>query len=62
MIIEQLSLYKTHILSYIEYRTPAIAHTSATTSAPLDAIQSIFIRELDIAAEEALIRFRLAPL
>ena len=61
-IVEQISLYKAHILSYIEYRTPAIAHASATTLAPLDAIQNRLLRELDISAEEALIRFRLAPL
>eukprot|EP00969_Alexandrium_andersonii_P256909 11357730-Alexandrium_andersonii.AAC.1 len=34
---ELLLLYKAHILSFVEYRTAAIAHAASTTLAPLDA-------------------------
>ena len=35
---ELIGLYKAHILSYIEYRTPAIAHVAATVLTPIDSI------------------------
>ena len=60
--VELITLYKAHILSYIEYRTAAITHASATTLAPLDAIQARFLREINISPVEALMSFRLAPL
>ena len=59
---QMINLYKAHILSYIEYRTPAISHASATTLAPLDRIQARLLRELDLSPEEALMDYRLAPL
>ena len=59
---ELVALYKAHILSYIEYRTPAVAHACATTLAPLDAIQARFLREVGLTPEDALLNFRLAPL
>jgi hypothetical protein len=61
-LAELVGLYKAHVLSFIEYRTPALAHASATTLAPLDAIQARFLREVGLSEEEALLHFHLAPL
>ena len=60
--VQTINLYKAHILSYIEYRTPAISHASATLLAPLDRIQVRLLRELGLSPEEALMDYRLAPL
>ena len=59
---ELVGLYKAHILSYIEYRTPGIAHAAATVLAPIDAIQARFLREIGLSEEDALLSFKLAPL
>ena len=59
---ELIGLYKAHILSYIEYRTPAIAHAAATVLAPIDSIQARFLREIGLTEEDALLQFKLAPL
>ena len=56
-----INLYKAHILSVIEYSTPAISHTSATTLAPLDKIQARLLCELGLSPEEALIDYQFAP-
>ena len=61
-VAELVGLYKVHVLSYIEYRTPAIAHAAATTLAPIDSIQARFLREVGLSEEDALINFNLAPL
>eukprot|EP00959_Pyramimonas_sp_CCMP1952_P445177 9321525-Pyramimonas_sp.AAC.1 len=37
---ELVNLYKSHVLSFIEYRTSAIYHASASVLAPLDALQT----------------------
>ena len=39
---EMIQLYKTNILSYVEYRTPAIAHASSTHLDKLDRVQKRF--------------------
>ena len=57
-----IALFKSHILSYIEYRTPAIAHASASVLAPLDAIQGRFLRNIGVSDLDALLHFNLAPL
>ena len=59
---ELVNLYKAHVLSYIEYRTCAIYHASVSVLAPLDALQTRFLRSLGISAGDALIHFNLAPL
>ena len=59
---ELVRLYKAHILSYIEYRTPGIAHAAATVLAPIDAIQARFLCETGLSEEDALLSFKLAPL
>ena len=59
---ELVNLYKSQLLSYLEYRTAAIYHACDTVLAPLDAFQQKFLRELGISEEDALFNFNLAPL
>ena len=59
---ELLQHYKSQVLSFIEYRTPALTHASTTVLAPLDAAQNIFLHELGISLEKGLLDFNLAPL
>ena len=59
---EQVLHYKSRVLSYLEYRTPAVYHACRTVLDRLDAVQRSFIREIGISAEEALLQFNLAPL
>ena len=59
---ELVNLYKSQLLSYIEYRTAAIYHACNTVLAPLDEFQNRFLRELGISDEDALFHFNLAPL
>ena len=54
--------YKSHILSFIEFRTSGIYHACSTILRPLDAIQERFCREVGISQEQALHAFNLAPL
>ena len=51
---EIVGLYKAHVLSYIEYRTPAIAHSSSSALSLLDNVQSRFLRSLHISDFESL--------
>ena len=57
-----MSTYKAKILSYLEYRTPAIYHASSTLLQQIDSIQSKFLREIGINPIEALLEYHLAPL
>jgi hypothetical protein len=54
--------YKQQILSFVEYRTPAVYHATSTVLAPLDRLQSSFLREVGVSCEDALLHFNLAPL
>ena len=58
---ELIGLYKSKLLSYIEYRTPAIYHACTSHLAPLDQIQRRFLREIGMSEIEALTLFKLAP-
>ena len=55
-------LYKAHLLSFLEYRTPAIYHATRAILERLDAVQSRFLRNANVDEVTALIEFRLAPL
>ena len=57
-----VNLWKSHILSYIEYRTAAWYHACETTLASLDRCLSSFLRSVGVDAVTALMRFNLAPL
>ena len=54
--------YKSHLLSFIEYRTPAVYHSAPSTLRPLDAVQARLLRQLNIDDIDALVHFHLAPL
>lgn len=55
-------LYKSQVLSYVEYRTPGIYHACSTLLDKLDRQQRRFLRELGLTEEEALLEHNLAPL
>ena len=59
---ELVNLYKSKLLSYVEYRTAAIYHACDSTLAPRNNFQDTFLRELGISTEDALVHFNLAPL
>ena len=55
-------MYKAKILSYLEYRTPAIYHATATLLHSIDCIQEKMLREVGVTNVDALLKFHLAPL
>ena len=61
-VAELVHLYKSQVLSYLEYRTVAIYHSCDTHLAHLDRVQNGFLRKIGITAEQALLEFNLAPL
>ena len=50
------------MLSYLEYRTPAIYHATRAILCWLDAVQTTFLTDIDVDEVTALTVFRLAPL
>ena len=56
-----LLFFKSHILSYIAYRTLAIYHASSTSLAPLDKVLPNFLSKCNISELDALLSFNLAP-
>ena len=61
-VTQLVTLYKSHVLGFVEYRTPALYHASLSVLAPLDRLQEWFLRDLGLTAEEALQHYSLAPL
>jgi hypothetical protein len=59
---ELVVLYKTQLLSYLEYRTPALYHATRDILERLDNVQSRFLRDAGIDDVTALMEFNLAPL
>ena len=59
---ELVNLYKSRVLSFVEYRTPALYHATCTTLKPLDGLQESFLRKAGVTALEGLMVFNLAPL
>jgi len=59
---ELICLFKAHVLSYVEYRTPAIYHAATTVLRPIDHILDSFLRQVGVSPEDSLEHFRLAPL
>jgi len=55
-------LYKAHLLSFIEYRTPAIYHATRDVLCRLDDVQKKFLRNVSVDEVTALAEFHLAPL
>ena len=61
--VEQLvNLYKSWVLSYVEYRTPCLYHAAAFDLENLDKLQRTFLAELGISELEAMQHCKLAPL
>ena len=59
---ELVNLYKSRVLSFLEYRTPAVYHATCTVLGPLDRVQESFLRNAGVTALEGLMEFNLAPL
>ena len=57
-----VTLYKSHVLSYLESSTGAIYHAADTHLGLIDHVQEVLLRELGITTEEALLTHKLAPL
>ena len=55
-------LYKAHLLSYLEYRTPALYHATRAVISRLDAVQHRFLSDVGVDDVSALVHFHLAPL
>jgi len=58
----RIDLYKSHVLSYIEYATPAIYHAPRFFLGMVDRVQETLLEETGLSAEAALLEFSLAPL
>jgi hypothetical protein len=59
---DRVRLYKSHLLSYLEYRTPAIYHAKREVLDKVDRVQSKFLKTCNIDDITALMEFNLAPL
>ena len=59
---ELVQLFKSHILSFIEYRTPGVYHASPSVLLPIDKMLQRFLRQMNIGSLDALLHFNLAPL
>lgn len=57
-----VDLYKARILSYIEYRTPAIYHASSSLLSAIDKIQERVLEVAGVGEKDALLKMNLAPL
>jgi hypothetical protein len=54
--------YKAHILSQLEFPTPAIFHASNSVLESLDSVQKRFLREMGVTERDAFLNLGLAPL
>ena len=59
---EMFNLYKSKVLSFVEYRTPAVYHACATHLDAVDAVQRRFLRALNVSETEALLEHNMVPL
>jgi uncharacterized protein YjiS (DUF1127 family) len=59
---ELITFYKSQLLSFIEYRTPAIYHAKRDSLAALDRLQNRFLKDAGVDEDAALTHFNLAPL
>jgi len=61
-VASMFRLYKTYLLPFCEYATPAIYHASCSALRHVDHIQEKFLEEMQVGAREALLVHNLAPL
>ena len=59
---DMINLFKAHILSYIEYRTPTLFHASHSILVPLNMIQNEFLSNIRISIENTAFHFKQLPL
>ena len=59
---ELIVLYKSHLLVYLEYRTPAVYHATPKVLERLDHVRTRFLRDAGVDEATALMNFNLAPL
>ena len=59
---ELIMYYKSEVLGYIEGFSAGIHHASRSILQMLDEVQTSFLSSLGLSEEDALLRFRLAPL
>ena len=57
-----IQLFKMRILGYVEYRTAATHHASATALGQLDLVYNRLLQAAGLTKEESLLHFGLAPL
>ena len=57
-----ISLYKSHILSYLEGATPALFHAAPRVLQIIDEIQENFLLQIEVSALDAFLSYNLAPL
>ena len=62
LIIGAFLIFGAHLLSFIEYRTPAIYHATRVLIRRVDAIQRRFLNDVGVEEVKALVDFHLAPL
>ena len=61
-VADMIGLWKSQVLSFIEYRTPGIFHAATSVLEPVDRLQVSFLREIGVSELDALLHFRFAPL
>ena len=61
-VSQLVQVCKSKVLSFVEYRTPAVYHAAKTTLAGIDAVQRRFLRECGLSDKDALLHFNLGPL
>ena len=61
-IPDLVMLFKSHVLSFIEYRTPGVHFASSSVLNVLDDVQTRFVRQLNLDEETAFMRFNMLPL
>ena len=61
-ISDLINLYKSHVLSFIEYRYPGLTHASNSVLLSLFLVQNRFLFHLHVSFERAACEFRLLPL
>ena len=60
--VDLVMLYKSHVLSFIEYRTAGVHFASTSVLNGVDDVQTRFIRQLGLDEETAFMSHNLAPL
>ena len=59
---ELVSLYKSQVLSFIEFRTAGLAHAASSVLDELDSVHRRFLHQVGLDDRTALLHFNLAPL